>query len=221
MERIAVLSSGGLDSCVLIADLAKAHEIFPVHVAMGMIWEEPERKALRRFLGAIAQPNIHPLTELVLPVESVYGTHWSLTGQGVPPSGTPDEEVYLPGRNILLLGIAGVWGSLHRISAIAMGSLACNPFPDGTPDFFEKYGRVLGTGLNHPLRVWAPYRTIDKATLIRRFCDLPLELTLTCMTPITGDHCGQCSKCGERQQAFRDAEVPDQTRYAAPQPPPD
>ena len=53
------------------------------------------------------------------------------------------------------------------------------------------------------------------AKLIRQFADLPLELTLTCMTPFRGGHCGQCSKCGERQQAYVDAAVNDPTVYAA------
>jgi 7-cyano-7-deazaguanine synthase len=27
-------------------------------------------------------------------------------------------------------------------------------------------------------------------------------------------HCGNCNKCRERREAFRDAGVPDRTRYA-------
>jgi len=42
---------------------------------------------------------------------------------------------------------------------------------------------------------------------------VPLELTLSCMNPKDGAHCGQCSKCRERRDAFHDAGVPDRTRY--------
>ena len=34
MDRIAVLASGGLDSGVLVADLARSAEVIPVHVSM-------------------------------------------------------------------------------------------------------------------------------------------------------------------------------------------
>jgi len=214
MERIAVLASGGLDSCVLIADLARSAEVTPVHVSMGLVWEPAEVAALERFLGAVAQPNIQPLVKLSVPVQSLYGSHWSVTGRDVPPLGTPDEDVYLPGRNVLLFSLVGIWCSLHGISTMAIGSLSCNPFPDGTPEFFQAFPTVVGQGLNHPLRVISPYRGSEKVDLIRRFAELPLELTLTCLTPLHGIHCGKCSKCGERQQAFRDAEISDPTVYA-------
>ena len=42
MDRIAVLASGGLDSCVLVADLARTAEVIPVHVSMGLVWEPDE-----------------------------------------------------------------------------------------------------------------------------------------------------------------------------------
>ncbi len=213
MDHIAVLASGGLDSCVLIADLSRTAEVTPVQVSMGLVWEQAELVALEKFLAATAHPNIRPLVKLALPVQSLYGEHWSVTGRDVPPAGTPDEEVYLPGRNVLLFSIVGIWCSLHNVSTMAIGSLSCNPFPDGTPEFFRAFPSVVGMGLNHPLRVIAPYRGKEKIELISRFAGLPLELTLTCLTPINGSHCGVCSKCGERQQAFQDAGIADPTVY--------
>ncbi len=214
MNRIAVLASGGLDSCVLVADLARTAEVIPVHVSMGLVWEPDEVAALERFLAAIAQPNLRPLVKLAQPVETLYGPHWSITGRDVPAAGTPDLDVYLPGRNILLFSLVGIWCSLNRVSTMAIGSLSCNPFPDGTPEFFRTFPEAVGQGLNYPLKVLAPYRGLEKVELIRRFAGLPLELTLTCMTPVRGSHCGRCSKCGERQQAFLEAGIVDPVEYA-------
>lgn len=45
---------------------------------------------------------------------------------------------------------------------------------------------------------------------------VPLELTLSCMNPRHEIHCGQCSKCRERRDAFAAAAVSDPTRYARP-----
>ena len=42
---------------------------------------------------------------------------------------------------------------------------------------------------------------------------VPLELTLSCMQPKDGLHCGQCSKCRERRDAFAEAGVADPTTY--------
>ena len=52
---------------------------------------------------------------------------------------------------------------------------------------------------------------------------VPLELTLSCMNPVEGSgelpmHCGLCSKCRERRDAFAAAGVVDPTPYAQPSP---
>jgi len=51
--------------------------------------------------------------------------------------------------------------------------------------------------------------------VIRKGVELgvPLELTLSCMQPKDGLHCGRCSKCRERRDAFHEAGVADPTAY--------
>lgn len=215
MSRIAVLASGGLDSSVLVADQARNAEVFPIYVQWGLAWEATEREALQSFLAALGSAGVMPLTVLSVPIGAMYGDHWSLTGKGVPALGEPDSSVFLPGRNILLIGLAAVWCSTHDVSRIAIGSLDGNPFPDATPEFFRDFTRVLSIGLGHQVHVEAPYRDLHKSEIIKRFSGLPLELTLTCMAPRGGKHCGRCNKCGERRLAFEQAGVTDRTVYLA------
>lgn len=220
MERVAVLASGGLDSAVLLADFARENTVFPIYVEAGLAWEEQEKRALEAYVAAVASPNFQPLTTLEIPVRRLYGPHWSTTGEGVPNAQAPDKDVYLPGRNVLFIGLAAVWCAIHNASKVAIGSLDDNPFPDATPQFFADYGRLLSRSLSHAIELVAPYRHRHKSEIIAAFPDLPLELTLTCMAPIpeaTGPvHCGACNKCRERHDAFVQAGVADRTRYAAP-----
>ncbi|MGO9058785.1 MAG: 7-cyano-7-deazaguanine synthase [Candidatus Binataceae bacterium] len=213
MSAIAVLASGGLDSSVLVADQARSAEVYPIYVQWGLAWEATERAALQSFLAALNDRSAMPLTTLSVPITAMYGDHWSLTGKGVPGLEEPDSAVFLPGRNILLIGLAAVWCSTHDVSRIAIGSLGGNPFPDATPEFFRDFARILSSGLGHHVQVEAPYRDLHKSEIIKRFSDLPLELTLTCMAPKAGKHCGRCNKCGERRLAFQQAGVPDRTVY--------
>lgn len=217
MDRIAVLASGGLDSAVLLADLAREARVFPVYVEAGLAWESQEKLALASYLKALANDNVQPLTKLEIPVRSLYGNHWSTTGENVPDSEAPDIDVYLPGRNVLLIGLTSVWCALHDVHTIAIGSLDDNPFPDATPQFFHDYGGVLSGALGHEIRVVAPYRSRHKSEIIAGFPDLPLDLTLTCMAPRVIDgspvHCGGCNKCEERRRAFKAAGVQDRTAY--------
>ena len=213
LDRIAVLASGGLDSSVLLAEEAKTAEVYPIYVRCGLAWEEMEWEALEAFLRVLNSPRIKPLTTLSAPIETMYGGHWSVSGDSVPGAEESDSSVYLPGRNILLIGLAAVWCSTHEVSRIAIGSLAGNPFPDATPKFFNDFASALGSGLNHPIEVKAAFRDLRKWEIIQRFNHLPLESTLTCMAPRGVRHCGQCNKCRERQVAFEKASVRDPTDY--------
>ncbi|MSQ26862.1 MAG: 7-cyano-7-deazaguanine synthase [Dehalococcoidia bacterium] len=212
-DAVAVLASGGLDSAVLMADLAAARSVFPLYLCAGLSWEQEERTALARFIAALGDPNIHAVTELAVPAAPLLGEHWSVTGQGLPAAGTPDSAVFIPGRNVILIGLAAVWCSTHAVGQIAIGSLGSNPFPDASIEFFDDYAAVLSRGLDHPIQIIAPYRNEHKEAILKRFQHLPLELTVTCMRASDGVHCGNCNKCEERRQAFQRAGVTDRTRY--------
>lgn len=215
-----MLCSGGLDSVVLAADLAGEARVHPIYVAAGLAWERDERAMLERALQAFPDPSrLAPLHVLDASVRDVYApTHWSLTGS--PPSwDTPDEEVYLVGRNIVLLGKAAVHCALEKISRIALGPLAGNPFPDATPEFFEAMAQALSLGLAHSIGIETPYRTWLKTDVIRRgqAIGAPMTLTMSCMNPVGDLHCGTCSKCRERHDAFIEAIGSDPTPYAGAQ----
>ncbi|MEC8952245.1 MAG: 7-cyano-7-deazaguanine synthase, partial [Acidobacteriota bacterium] len=47
---------------------------------------------------------------------------------------------------------------------------------------------------------------------------VPFELTLSCMRPKGDKHCGLCSKCRERRDAFCETGICDPTKYAAKPP---
>jgi 7-cyano-7-deazaguanine synthase len=215
VDRVAVLASGGLDSCVLLADLAASREVYPLYVAAGLAWEAEERRALEAFLAAV-DGDVRPLTVLTLAAKPLLDGHWSLTGVAVPGADTPDSAVLIPGRNVILFALASVWCATHGVGEIAIGSLGDNPFSDATPAFFADFGRALSAGLGHNVRLVAPYRGRHKHELVAAHRDLPLELTLTCMAPSQGRHCGRCNKCYERQVAFARAGVDDRTLYLEP-----
>jgi 7-cyano-7-deazaguanine synthase len=212
----AVLLSAGLDSAVLAAYEAHNSRVHPIYVSAGLAWEPQELAALDRLLATPPFASLAPVVRLTFPVRDLYpATHWALRGE--PPAfDTPDEDVYLTGRNIVLLSKAAIYAAQHRIERIAIGPLAGNPFPDATPEFFTSMAHALGLGLAHELRIDAPFADKSKSDVIRIGVELavPLELTVSCMNPGDGLHCGRCSKCRERRDAFNDAAVEDPTRYA-------
>ena len=218
LEATAVLFSSGLDSAVLAAAEARSRTVCPVYVSAGLAWEREELAAVERLLGSPAFRGLAPLARLTFTVTDLYPpTHWAL--RGTPPAfDTPDEDVYLTGRNIVLLSKAGIHCAQQKISRMAIGPLAGNPFPDATPEFFAVMSRTLSMGLACDIAIEAPFVRMHKSDVIRLGAELkvPFELTLSCMNPRDGLHCGQCSKCRERRDAFHEAGIDDPTAYASP-----
>jgi 7-cyano-7-deazaguanine synthase len=216
-----VLCSAGLDSAVLVAHLAQHGDVLPLYVSVGLAWEPTERDYLARLLATPAfQQRVRPPLTLQFDMRDIYPpSHWAI--RGTPPAfDTPDEDVYLVGRNVVLLTKAALSAATQKIPSVAIGPLAGNPFPDATPEFFETMARALSLGLAHPIEIVAPFAQMEKSDVIKIGVELgvDLSLTLSCMNPQHGLHCGQCSKCRERRDAFAEAGVPDLTQYAAPPP---
>src|SRR4051812_47913932 len=110
----AVLFSAGLDSAVLAAEaLALGGEhpaVQPVYVSVGFAWEAEERAVAARLA---AHPpfagRLDPLVTLSFDMRDVFPpSHWAMRGE--PPAfDTPDEDVYIHGRNLILLSKTAVY----------------------------------------------------------------------------------------------------------------
>lgn len=212
---VVALVSGGLDSLLLVQRLLRTHRIIaPLYVRCGLVWESVELFWLKRWLAQIRHPRLMGLTVFTIPLASVYQDHWSLTGRGVPSSASTDAAVYLPGRNVLLLSYAAIHAVRQGFSAIALGTLAGNPFGDARPSFFKRFSRCLSQALAHPLQMTTPLRRWTKARLITSAPAQPFHLTFSCLRPHGRRHCGRCNKCAERRRAFHESGVPDPTSYA-------
>jgi 7-cyano-7-deazaguanine synthase len=215
-NSVAVLLSAGLDSAVLAASEARRADVQPIYVSAGLAWEAQELAVLHRLLATPPFASLLPLAHLTFTVRDLYpSTHWALRGE--PPGfDTPDEDVYLTGRNVILLSKASIYCAQNGIGRIVLGPLAGNPFPDATPQFFDAMARAMSLGLAHEILIDAPFAAKEKSDVITMGVELgvPLQLTLSCMNPREGLHCGMCSKCRERRDAFNEAGIDDPTRYA-------
>ena len=216
-RETAVLCSSGLDSAVLVAATARRGRVQPIYVSVGLAWESAEREALTRLLSAPAfDGRVCSPAHLETTVRDIYPTsHWAI--RGTPPAyDTPDRDVYLAGRNVMLLSKAAVFCAERGISRVAIGPLADNPFPDASAEFFAAMARALSLGLASHIEIVSPFATLHKAEVIALGLRLgvPLELTLSCMSPTGSIHCGRCSKCRERLTAFAESGISDPAEYA-------
>jgi 7-cyano-7-deazaguanine synthase len=212
---VAVLCSGGLDSAILLGVmLRQGARVYPISIRCGLYWEKSELLCLRRYHRALDNDLLEPLTILDLPVADLYGQHWSVTGQSVPGSDTPDEAVFLPGRNLLLLSKTLLWCHLHEVPAVALGILNGNPFADATPAFFDGLATLANQAVGGKVKIQRPFAGMKKKEVVLLGKGLPVQHSLSCLRPVREMHCGQCNKCAERRLAFAQAKIKDPTQYA-------
>jgi 7-cyano-7-deazaguanine synthase len=213
-NTIGVLASGGLDSSILIGHLLRERRrVQPFDVRTGLHWQRGELAALGRFLASVATDELAELVVLDLPLADLYGDHWSLTGREIPAADSPDEAVFLPGRNALLIVKAAVLCQLRGICELAMAPLGTSPFGDASEAFFSDFEAAINHGSPQRVRLTRPFGNMDKQQVMALGRGLPLELTFSCLSPVGELHCGKCNKCAERQAAFRTANMEDRTPY--------
>lgn len=197
--KIAVLASGGIDSNILIAELLKKYDkVYPIYIQCGLVWEQAELHWLRKYLKNLDSKNLKPLTVLSLPTDDLFGNGWAVTGHRVPGYRSRDEEVYLPGRNLLLLAKASTFCALQKIPTLAIGSLTGNPFPDATASFFKTMSRTTSEALGSRIKIIAPFHKLKKKDVLKRSKGLQLHLSFSCLAPKGLKPCGRCNKCAER-----------------------
>ena len=78
--------------------------------------------------------------------------------------------------------------------------------------------RALSLGLAHDIDIVSPFAMLRKTEVIELGLSLhvPFELTLSCLNPAGRRHCGRCSKCRERLQAFAKIGMRDPAEDAEP-----
>ena len=215
-SEVAVLCSGGLDSAILLGVMLGQHaKVHPLFIRCGLHWEKTELVCLRRYHRALSSDRLAPVTLVDEPVADLYGRHWSVTGQEVPGAETPDEAVFLPGRNLLLLSKAMLWCHLRGVPTVALGVLKGNPFPDATASFFQGMARLVNQAVGGNIEIERPFAGLKKKDVILLGKGLPVQHSLSCLRPVRDIHCGQCNKCAERRQAFAAAKIKDPTKYLA------
>lgn len=215
-DPTAILVSGGLDSAILLADMVnrKFPMVWPVFVQCGLYWEKTELEYLRKFINAIKAPNLAELIILDVPVGDLYKDHWSLTGINVPDVKSPDEAVFLPGRNVLLTAKALLWCNLNQVKSLSLAVLESNPFPDATDSFFLTMEQAINESVSGNVKLLRPYAGMHKTDVLKIGRNAPLEHTFSCIYPINGMHCGKCNKCAERKNGFSQASMKDPTSYS-------
>lgn len=222
MKKAVVLLSGGLDSATVLA-IAKS-EGFACHAlsfdyGQRHLCELEAAGRVARQLGA----ECHKTAKIDLRL-------WGGSALTDDALAVPDAEessgipiTYVPARNLIFLSFATAYAEVlgARDIFIGVNSVDYSGYPDCRPAFIESFRETARLGTRAVDEGWsyqinAPLQNMSKAEIIRAGVRLGVDYSLTtsCYNPDSeGRSCGKCASCALRIAGFREAGVPDPTRY--------
>lgn len=213
-----VLLSGGLDSTVLLAKLlAEGRRV----LAMGIDYGQRHRREIDAAQAICKYVGVPYRLADLRAITPLFGKN-SLTDRSVPVyEGAYSEDgmktTVVPARNLILISLATAWAISEKCDTVAYAAHGGDHeiYPDCRPEFAERLDAVIRISDWHSLYLERPFVAMTKTEIVRLGSEIgaPLDLTWSCYNG--GEkHCGKCSTCVERREAFHAAGVPDPTDYA-------
>ena len=219
-KKALVLFSGGLDSTTMLAMVkSNGYEI----TALTINYNQRHVSEIDFSKKSLSQLQINKQIIFDLDLSKIGGS--ALTDNIPVPIDSNDNipTTYVPARNTIFLSLASSFAERLNISDIFIGAniIDYSGYPDCRPEFIKSFektinlGTKLGVEGSH-IRIHTPLIKMTKAEIIRKGHSLGVDysLTLSCYNPTdSGLACGKCDSCKFRKDGFKNAGLPDPTKY--------
>ncbi len=225
-KKAVVLLSGGLDSTTTLA-IAR-DEGYDTY-AMGFQYGQRHTVELQcaKNVAKVMGVKRYIIVDIDL---RTFGKS-ALTADIEVPKNRSDTEMeggipitYVPARNTIFLSYALAYAETLGADTIFIGANAIDysGYPDCRPEYIDAYQTMAnlatqaGVEGKTKLKIRAPLIDKTKAEIIQIGTALGVDysLTLSCYDPDTeGRACGGCDSCLLRKKGFKEAGIPDPTRY--------
>ena len=202
-KRVVLLYSGGIDSTAAgILLNQQGYEVYPLFIDYGQSAVQAER-----YLAEIAPDKLGFKQSQIIETDLMKQlTKSRLLGQ----KAVDDSDAWVPGRNTLLMVIAGIYAKQIDADGISIGYMLDDNFVFGDNDYFhhKSMEEILSKTFLQPMEVFLPIKTMNKRQLIQllhsKGC---LDLTVSCWNArLENDRvvsCHQCANCLERDDYIK------------------
>ncbi|EPA06517.1 7-cyano-7-deazaguanine synthase QueC [Candidatus Nitrosarchaeum limnium] len=218
--KSVLIFSGGLDSTTLLYKLInEGHEVYPLTFLYG-------QKHCKESESAKEITNILKINHKIIDItalQSVLDSALTNPSISIPtvPSGSQFYETLkttvVPNRNAIFLAIAAGYAQSIKADNIFFAAHYSDRgmYPDCRSEFISAFEKMTKLSLdNSNASVSSPFAKINKSGVVKigDSLNVPFQLTWSCYEG-KDRHCGRCSACRERKNAFVEASVYDPTDY--------
>ena len=220
-KRPAVgLLSGGVDSTVLIPDVARELGHGAIY-ALSFNYGQRHSRELdcARYQASAAGAAEHRIIDIGFMGSILKDGSALITGGAeVPDLAALTEKdleqppTYVPNRNMMLLSIAAAFAESRGVQHLYYGAQAQDEYGywDCTTAFLAAINGVLSLNRRSAVRVHAPFVSRSKAETVRLGIALNVDFANTWSCYRGGERpCGACPTCVERLNAFAANGIPD------------
>lgn len=204
-ESVVVIYSGGMDSFTLLHKArAEGKSVLALSFDYG-------QRHVRELACAKAVCQAAGIPHRIVDITAIHGLLGgsALTDDiDVPEGHYADDNMkstVVPNRNMILLSLAIGHAVAQGAQAVWYGAHGGDHaiYPDCRPAFIEAMDRVSRLANYEPVRVEAPFMTMDKGQILAEGLALDLDYSQT-WTCYNGREkaCGRCGACVERLEAF-------------------
>lgn len=216
MNKTILIYSGGLDSTVLLYKLLNDdHETKCISFFYG-------QKHLKEIESAKHFTSKFKLEHEIIDISNISHllSKSSLISGNNIPDGLYNKEsmthTVVPNRNMIMLSIASAWAMNLKYNFISYAAHNSDYtiYPDCRPEFVNNLNETLKISDWNKVELYTPFIKNKKAEIVSIGNDLRVDFKKT-WSCYNGEqkHCGRCGTCLERINAFKLANIKDETIY--------
>ena len=220
-KKAIILLSGGLDSATSLA-IAKKEKYdcyaLSVNYHQRHNYELVAAKNIANFFS------VKDLKKVEIDLSWLQNsalTNKSLNIPENPSTGIP--VTYVPARNTIMMSLAMAWAESIDCMNIFIGVNAVDysGYPDCREEYIKSFQNMANLATKKAvegdlIKIHTPLINLSKKEIIQKGVELGVDysLTISCYQVTSeGLACGKCDSCRLRKAGFKDAGLPDPTRY--------
>lgn len=216
-KKCVLLGSGGLDTQMSMVLLREKYDIIPIYFDYGQKTALKEIPAITEYSRHLI--NKEPIILKLNDYQKLLGEIWALTGN-VAETLPDKEKIFIPGRNIVFLLYAAIYGYYHDAETLAISLHKDDSISgDCKPPFVESFMKSLSLGMSTPkfpkeYNILMPLKDLHKWEAIKLVSDSEVDFSMSWSCDDSKEfQCGVCRQCVERKDMFKKANYTDPTKY--------